>query len=278
MKIAFHKYHGAGNDFILVDNRRKAFPKADKPLVTQLCQRRFGIGSDGVILLEPHPDVDFEMVYLNPDGSLAPMCGNGARCLMAFARDLGLIDSHAVFMAADGLHRAAIQEDFAELQLRDVPEVAQRGEACFVDTGAPHHVVFCGAVAAVDVHSEGKRIRREDYGRAGANVNFAQCHADGSLSVRTYERGVERETWSCGTGAAAAALAAFEKAYISKPTLKIKTRGADLQLSFTQTPRGYEDITLAGPVRFVFKGVWEVSPLSKGKDASVVSHLTGLKT
>ncbi len=256
MKGQFYKYQAAGNDFILMDNRDEAFPRSDRALVQQLCQRHFGIGSDGLILLENHPNADFKMVFLNPDGRLASMCGNGGKCIVAFARDLGLIDSQTVFAAGDGMHRAAIVGDRVELQMKDVYEVAQREGALFLDTGSSHHVAFFDCIQDIDVPSEGKKTSDAIYGEVGANVNFAQCHADGSISVRTYERGVEDETLACGTGAIATALAAFEKGLLSKPALAVKMRGGDLPLRFTQTDRGYEDICLIGPAQLVFKGEW----------------------
>ncbi len=256
MKVQFYKYQGAGNDFILIDNRNEVFPKCDKQIVRRLCQRHFGIGSDGLILLENDPNADFKMVYLNPDGSQAPMCGNGGRCIVAFARDLNLIESQAVFAAGDGMHRAAISGDRVEVQMKDVCEIKQRGGALFLDTGSPHHVAFFDCIADIDVFSKGKKIRDGDYGEVGANVNFAQYPESDSISIRTYERGVEDETLACGTGAIAAAIAAFDKGLLLKSALQVKMRGGDLQLRFTKTDRGYRDIYLAGPARLVFKGEW----------------------
>lgn len=261
MKIQFYKYHAAGNDFILIDDRNRRFPKRDKQLIARLCQRRFGVGADGLIMLEHHPDTDFRMVLFNPDGRLVRvMSGNGGRCIVAFARDLNLVDSQAVFTAADGLHHAELKGDMVSLQMKEVRHISHEGDAFFLDTGTAHHVVFREAIDQIDVLSEGRAIRDAFYGESGVNVDFTRYHPDGSLSIRTYDRGVDGETHSCGTGAVAVVIVAFEQGHISKPEATVHTRGGDLQLRFAKTSRGYKDIVLTGPARFVFEGAWPLTP------------------
>lgn len=204
--ISFFKYQGTGNDFVMIDNRENVFPKDDLSLITKLCDRRFGIGADGVILIENTESSDFEMVYFNPDGSQS-LCGNGSRCAVMFANQLGIIEDKTKFMAIDGEHEAHIKEGRVHLLMHDVNEVEQIGEDFLIDTGSPHYIKYVTDLDQKDMIAEGRAIRYSDrFKAAGVNVNLIEKQDDG-LKIRTYERGVEGETLSCGTGCTAAALA-----------------------------------------------------------------------
>ncbi|MGB3773882.1 MAG: diaminopimelate epimerase, partial [Leeuwenhoekiella sp.] len=206
MPFTFFKYQGTGNDFIMIDNRSKVFFKNDTKLVQKLCNRKYGIGADGLILLEDHETLDFKMIYFNADGT-SSMCGNGGRCVVAFAHQLGIIKNKANFEAIDGEHEAFIKNDKVHLKMNNVPNVKQEEEYLFVDTGSPHHITLRENLEHIDVKKEGSEIRYSNlYGSAGSNVNFVSQQND-RFAVRTYERGVEDETLSCGTGVTAVALA-----------------------------------------------------------------------
>jgi len=254
MQIEFYKYQGTGNDFVIVDNRNLEFDKKNTPLIAQLCNRRFGVGADGLILLEEHPSADFRMVYYNADGRLSSMCGNGGRCIVHFARFLGIISSETVFEAIDGLHKASIAENQVVLKMNDVSEVSVTEKFAFLDTGSPHHVAMVDNLDDFNVYSEGKKIRFNTYGKEGANVNFVSQEANDTFSVRTYERGVENETLSCGTGVTAVAIAMHAMGKSTAKIIKLKTPGGNLEVSFQKTLKSYENICLKGPVSQVFKG------------------------
>ncbi|MHA6246637.1 diaminopimelate epimerase [Pontibacter sp. CAU 1760] len=253
MAITFYKYQGTGNDFVMVDNRKHTFPTEDEALVKQLCDRRTGVGADGLILLQDHPDYDFEMVYYNADGRLGSMCGNGARCTVRFARHLGVIEDVACFLAADGEHQASVERDLIQLKMNDVRHVEQIGEDHYLSTGSPHYVRFVEDVQELDVYAEGRAIRYNSrFKEVGTNVNFVQKIADDEIFVRTYERGVEDETLSCGTGVTACALVASLKGF--KSPVKVKTLGGDLEVAFDQTDGHFNHIYLIGPAKQVFSG------------------------
>lgn len=255
MDIDFFKYQGTGNDFVVIDNRNGIFPTNDSALVARLCDRKFGIGADGLILLENTEDADFKMVYFNADGALGSMCGNGGRCIVAFAEYLKIIENNCTFTAADGLHEAHIADDLVSLKMIDVNNVEKGDDHVFLDTGSPHHIVFVSDTDAVDVYSEGKKIRYgKPYFEKGTNVNFVSENNDGTFSVRTYERGVENETLSCGTGVTAVALAVSHLNKTNQDKIQIATKGGNLQVSFTNINGKYEDIFLTGPATQVFKG------------------------
>lgn len=253
MQITFYKYQGTGNDFVMIDNRDLSFPKQDTELINKLCDRRFGVGADGLILLENDDNLDFKMVYYNADGNESTMCGNGGRCLVAFANFLGVIKDKAVFNAVDGLHNATINGDIVSLQMIDVVEVKEKENYSFLDTGSPHHVQLVPNVKDFDVFTEGKKIRYGLYGAAGSNVNFVTKNNEG-YEVRTYERGVEDETLSCGTGVTAVALAMHKSGNTSATKIPIKAMGGNLEISFTVEEDGYKNIFLTGPAKQVFKG------------------------
>jgi len=252
--MTFYKYHGTGNDFILIDNR-DGKTSLSTTQIAQMCHRRFGIGADGLMLLEHADGYDFRMVYYNADGNESTMCGNGGRCITAFAKHLGIIDARARFLAIDGPHMATIKENgLIDLKMNDVKDINIQDGYTLLNTGSPHYVLWVNDVANTNVYAGGKSIRnRPEYQPGGTNVNFVQS-LDGKLSVRTYERGVEDETLSCGTGVTAAAIAATCNATGDYKTA-IKTPGGDLEVSFTKnTPLSATHVILSGPAVFVFKG------------------------
>lgn len=256
MIIPFYKYEGTGNDFVMVDNRDLFFPKDNHTLVKHLCDRRFGIGGDGLILLEQDQDHDFRMVYYNSDGNQSSMCGNGGRCIVAFAKSLDIITDHAVFLAVDGVHEATIAEDgLVSLQMTDVSEVAIHPGYVFLNTGSPHHVQLVDDLRQTAVKTLGSEIRYSElYGAAGSNVNFVQQTGAGSFAIRTYERGVEDETLSCGTGATAVAIAMHALGKTSAQQIEILVEGGRLEVSFVKEGDSYKQVCLKGPATFVFKG------------------------
>ena len=255
MTYTFYKYQGAGNDFVMIDNRQKKINKNDTKLIHFLCDRRFGIGADGLILLENHDDLDFKMVYFNADGNESSMCGNGGRCLVAFAKFLDIIDNKTTFEAIDGLHHATIENDIVKLQMQDVDNVERIDEHVFLDTGSPHHVQFESDFESFDIKQKGAKIRYgEPYNEGGSNVNFVKKLNDNIFAVRTYERGVENETLSCGTGVTAVALAMNYIGETEKNLITLKTQGGDLQVSFDKNHNSYKNVWLIGPAKQVFKG------------------------
>ncbi len=258
MKISFFKYQGTGNDFIMIDNRVNVISKNDTNLIKSLCDRKFGIGADGLILLENPilPEDDFIMVYYNADGNESSMCGNGGRCLVAFAHFLGIIDQKTNFTAIDGSHKAVFERGLVSLQMQNVQKISKVGNATFLDTGSPHHVIFTKNVDHLDVKKEGALIRySQDYNKdGGTNVNFVEEKAENTFLIRTYERGVEDETLSCGTGVTAVAIAAHATGRLTKNAVKLVTPGGELSVSFMNTGHDYQEIWLTGPAKQVFKG------------------------
>ena len=258
MQISFYKYQGTGNDFVLVDNRQQIFPKNDTKLIAQLCDRKFGIGADGLILLEDHQSLDFTMVYYNADGNESSMCGNGGRCMVHFAAYLGVITNQTTFMAVDGVHQATITNDRVALHMTSVSEILTTNTHCFLNTGSPHHVELVATTESLDVFKKGRTIRNEVYGEAGANINFVSKISEDTFSVRTYERGVEDETLSCGTGVTAVAIAMFERGETTANQIHLQTPGGLLQVSFVKEDGAYIDVVLEGPATLVFKGFWKL--------------------
>jgi len=256
MNIHFYKYEGTGNDFIMVDNRDLSFPKKEET-IRLLCDRRFGIGADGLILLEESQDTDFKMVYYNSDGRESTFCGNGGRCVASFARKLNLVEEKTQFEAKDGLHQATFHGSAVRLKMRDVTEVKTILDGYELFTGSPHFVVFTDHVAQTDVHKEGRRIRTMDHNMPdGINVNFVEKQSDG-IYVRTYERGVEDETLSCGTGVTASALVASLNGYNSP--VQVQTPGGMLEVEFIREAGStFRNVFLKGPARFVFEGHFEI--------------------
>ncbi|MFC3199192.1 diaminopimelate epimerase [Parapedobacter deserti] len=253
----FYKYQGAGNDFIIIDNRKKLFDRDNESLIRRLCHRRFGIGADGLMLLQHAEGYDFEMIYFNADGREGSMCGNGGRCIVAFAQDIGIIATKTDFLAADGVHHARMHDnvDWISLQMIDVQQIAQDGDAYLLDTGSPHYVRLVANLENFPVVEEGRSVRYSDtYRSNGVNVNFVEADGDG-YRVRTYERGVEDETLACGTGATAVALAmAWRNGTDGAFETPIRVEGGNLMIRFEKQGRRFTNVFLEGPAEFVFKG------------------------
>lgn len=258
----FYKFHGNGNDFIIIENRDGSLNLTNAEIM-ELCDRKFGIGADGLMLLLNSSELDFEMVYYNSDGNVGSMCGNGGRCIAAFAYSLGLVGSKMKFMAIDGAHEAEVvgvisdgSEWDIKLQLSDVISVDSNDGYYFLDTGSPHYVEFVGKVAEIDVNTEGRKTRySEKFAPDGTNVNFVE-NADDRIFVRTYERGVEQETLSCGTGVTAASIATFLEN--GKSNICVHTTGGDFRVDFHHSKENgkdiFKEIWLRGPATLVYEG------------------------
>jgi len=252
----YYKYQGAGNDFVMIDNRQTIFDKNNTKLVESLCNRHFGIGADGLILIESHQDYDFEMVYFNADGNQSSMCGNGGRCAVSFAYHLGIIEDKTEFLAIDGLHQAIVYQngEIIDLKMIDVELIKQFDDHLFLDTGSPHHVEFHKEISNLDVHKNGSLIRYgAPYFDSGANVNFVEAVSPNKIKLRTYERGVEGETLACGTGATAAALAYFITEQTTHNEIIVEVLGGELTVRFSKNDEHYNNVWLKGPAKPVFK-------------------------
>jgi diaminopimelate epimerase len=256
MKYTFYKYQGAGNDFIIIDNREKIFDGKNAKLIEFLCHRRFGIGADGLITLEKSNVYDFEMHYYNSDGYEAEMCGNGGRCIVAFAKKLGIVENNANFLAADGPHEAYIDDGgLVDLKMGDVENVEVHTDGYFLNTGVPHLVHFVDDLKIIDVDIEGRQLRYDArFQPAGANVNFVKHESEKHLTVYTYERGVESETLACGTGITASALSAAYKSGVESGTYMVTAKGGDLEVKLKRNGGQFTDIWLKGPAEMVFEG------------------------
>ncbi len=258
--MTFHKYHGAGNDFILLDDRTNTLHETfDQATIARWCDRHFGIGADGMMFLRSHPDFDFEMVYYNADGAPSSMCGNGGRCIVRFAADLGLQQAEYKFLAVDGPHRATILENgWVALEMSDVTGISEPtpGKAFVLDTGSPHYITFVEDLHDIDVVRQGRSIRQSPpYARQGINVNFV-LEGDQGLQILTYERGVEDETLACGTGVTAAAIAAIHRAGVADGYFQIPVRakGGALSVRGRLHNERYTELWLEGPAVRVFAG------------------------
>jgi diaminopimelate epimerase len=256
MEIQFYKYQGTGNDFIILDNRTSLYDGLTEYQINKMCDRRFGIGADGLMLLGLTDGFDFSMKYYNADGKEGSMCGNGGRCLVQFAYDMGIIKDSYHFIAVDGPHVASIQPNGnISLKMQDVSNIEFIDNDVVLNTGSPHFIRFVDDVKNIDVYQEGKNIRyNEVYKEKGINVNFGEKTGD-SIHIRTYERGVEDETLSCGTGATAAAIAFAQNDGFNK--VPVKVQGGELEISFNRiNQHECNDIWLTGPATFVFKGLY----------------------
>ena len=263
MQIEFYKYQGTGNDFVMIDNRSGFFPKENVQLIAHLCDRRFGIGGDGLILLEHNSmasdiamPADFRMVYYNSDGNEGSMCGNGGRCTVAFAKKLNIIEDNCMFMAADGWHLATIAENgLVSLKMIEVSEVTIKDDYVFLNTGSPHHVQMVEGLENYNIKENGAKIRYGDlYGAAGSNINFVNQIDSNTFSLRTYERGVEDETLSCGTGATATAIAMNATGKTNATSIHLNVEGGKLEVKFDKNEGKFTNVFLIGPAEFVFKG------------------------
>lgn len=257
MNSKFAKYQGTGNDFVLIDNRHNIFPKENTSLIKRLCDRRFGIGADGLLLLENDLETDFRMVYYNSDGNESSMCGNGGRCLVAYAKKLNVVEGNEiVFNAIDGLHHASLLKNgLISLQMKDVTSIKIEKDYIFMNTGSPHHVMMVESLIDYDVKGKGAEIRYSSlYGAAGSNVNFVKQEGDAHFALRTYERGVEDETLSCGTGATATAIAMYALGKTVSNHVELTVEGGTLEVSFDKNGDVYCNVFLQGPAKFVFEG------------------------
>lgn len=255
--LNFYKYHGAGNDFILIDNRNGSFTITDTEKIKLMCHRRFGIGADGIILLEEASGYDFKMVYINSDGSMGSMCGNGGRCIVHFANSILKIIKNPKkikFLAIDGEHEAEIMENgLIKLKMQDVNEISVRNNLPFICQGTtPHNIMFVEDIENFPVFVEGKKLADSDPKRV--NTNFVEIK-NGIFHVRTYERGIEDETWACGTGATSVAIASHHLGKLKENICHIKMPGGNLTMEFEKSKDGtYRNIWLTGPAVCVFKG------------------------
>jgi len=256
MIVEFYKYQGTGNDFIMIDDRENTFDINDHNLIAALCQRRMGIGADGLILLKEHDKYDFEMIYFNSDGHQSSMCGNGGRCIIAFAQLLEIIDEETTFLAIDGEHKGQFLGDTIALQMQDVSDVEGVGDGLVMDTGSPHYIEMVDDLKNMNIEKEGRKIRNsKPFKKEGINVNFVQDSAD--LQVRTYERGVEAETLSCGTGVVATAIAMHYANCVEENLIDVKTEGGVLSVSFEEFNESYRNIWLIGEASIVYAGEFE---------------------
>ncbi|WP_294274806.1 diaminopimelate epimerase [uncultured Chryseobacterium sp.] len=250
--MEFYKYQGTGNDFVMIDNRSGEWDSLEISDIAKLCDRRFGIGADGLIKINIAEGYDFEVDYYNSDGSKS-FCGNGARCSVAFAFFLDMFEGSCRFMAIDGPHEAEIHNGIIKLKMSDVEMISMDGEDSVLDTGSPHYVKYVEDLISYDVFAEGKNIRNsENYREKGINVNFVEKNGQDGIFVRTYERGVEDETYSCGTGVTAAALTFMQKNNLISVT--VKTLGGNLAVQAEQDGSSFRNIWLEGPAKQVFKG------------------------
>ncbi|MGF2414478.1 diaminopimelate epimerase [Ferruginibacter sp.] len=261
MKIDFFKYQGTGNDFVILDNRDNKYDGLTVKQIKHICSRRFGIGADGLMMLAKKDGYDFEMIYYNADGNESTMCGNGGRCLVKFAYHMGIHKSTYHFMATDGEHFADISmgEEIVRLKMKDVTEVDEHSTYAVLNTGSPHFVKFSTNVKEIDVVETGREIRYSNaFKQEGINVNFVESVDEDSIFVRTYERGVEDETLSCGTGVTASALMSAHNA-TGFNRVEVQTPGGHLSVEFDKVAdKHFENIWLCGPAEFVYKGEIEV--------------------
>ena len=250
--MEFYKYQGTGNDFVMIDNRDLSFPKEQR-LIEQICNRRFGVGGDGLILLEKDENMDFKMVYYNSDGNESTMCGNGGRCIVAFAHFLNIFQQKTIFTAVDGLHEAEINQGVVKLKMIDVENINTDGDCFVLNTGSPHFVKYVERVEVYNVYQNGYDIRNSaNYKKEGINVNFVEQIRDNEIFVRTYERGVEAETLSCGTGVTASAITFMKDRNIS--SVVVKTLGGNLKVYAENREGILRNVWLEGPAKQVFKG------------------------
>lgn len=256
MILEFDKYHGAGNDFIIIDINKYNIKLTDEQIAF-LCNRHFGIGADGLMLFKKHPNYDFEMIYYNSDGKPATMCGNGGRCITAFAYRHQYIINQTTFLAIDGIHYAEIiNEEYVKLKMQDVKDIQIYDDGYFVNAGSPHFVTFNYDINSINVYKNGKLIRHEPrFGNEGTNVNFCRIENENTLTIYTFERGVENETLSCGTGSVASAIAHCIFKPDNQYNIDLLAKGGKLNVYFDKKGRQFTNIWLSGPVKHVFKGI-----------------------
>ena len=259
MKIDFFKYEGTGNDFVIIDNRGLTFQKNDKILIQNICDRKKGVGADGLILLENHDELDFSMIYFNADGSELGFCGNGSRCITHLANNLNIINDNAKFKAIDGIHESKITNGRISVKMNDVLKsdifkYNDKYSTTFVDTGSPHLIRIYENIDSIDIVKEARELKLiySEYTN-GLNINFCQI-SDSKIKLRTYERGVEDETLSCGTGAVASAVFLKDSGLVSNDKIEILMKGGLLSVELNKEKNLFSDIWLSGEVNMVFKG------------------------
>ena len=256
MIMEFYKYQATGNDFIIIDDRECVFDLKDSSLIKSLCERKMGIGADGLILLRNHAECDFRMIYFNSDGLESTLCGNGARCIVSFAYLLDISSLESTFMAIDGIHKARILDSEVSINFLDINKVNYDGDNMVIDSGSPHLIMLRDNINNIDVNLEGAKIRNMGhYKEDGINVNFIEIN--NGVKIRTYERGVESETLSCGTGAVASAIALYHNEVIEENIVSLQTKGGDLTVSFDVFNGLYKNIWLTGEVSLVYIGEFE---------------------
>lgn len=257
MKINFTKYEGNGNDFIIIDDRKDEFSDDNFLLISKLCDRKFGIGADGLILLRKHKVYDFQMIYFNSDGNESSMCGNGGRCLVSYALQLDINLKTNSFLAIDGVHKFKVVDNEIYLKMNDVKEMVVKNGHNFLDTGSPHVVQIVDNVDEVNVYEQGKKIRNQFQEMNGVNVNFVSFNNE-IIKCRTFERGVENETLSCGTGVVAVALYVCKKKKISDDKIIVSTKGGNLSVYFKNNGDSFNEIWLKGNINKIFDGLIEL--------------------
>lgn len=254
MHITFTKYQGTGNDFILLDNLSGKYDNLTTEQISFLCHRKLGIGADGLIKINSHSNYEFEVDYSNADGSKS-FCGNGARCSVAFAQSLGLVETKTTFLAIDGVHQAKIKEKQVELEMLPVSTIEEKSNDFILDTGSPHFVRFIDNIEFIDIVELGKSIRySEVFKQNGINVNAVEILSENHLKMQTYERGVEDETLSCGTGVTASVLAYLQKENLNSNEVKVETKGGVLSVKSQRSTTGFDNIWLIGSTQQVFQG------------------------
>jgi diaminopimelate epimerase len=258
MKYEFWKFQGNGNDFVILDGRLH-HPELSNTQIKLICDRHFGVGADGLMILADDPHSDFEMIYYNADGHLSSMCGNGGRCIAAYAYMMKVTGEKTKFKAFDGIHKAHINNEITKdksfdvsLSMNDISNVIKENDFYLINSGSPHYVEFVKKVAEIDVVKEGKKTRfSERFSPEGINVNFVEI-SDNRIFVRTYERGVEDETLSCGTGVTASAIAAYLET--GKKEFSIHTTGGEFSVNFEEENSRFSSVWLNGPAELVFNG------------------------
>ena len=259
MKINFSKYNGAGNDFILLDDRKNLI-NDNKSLISYLCDRHFGIGADGLIILKESSNSDFEILHYTSDGNLGSLCGNGSRCAVLFAYNKDIISKNTVFNAFDGIHNAEILDNgLIKMEMKVNSDIVSNSYGTWLDTGSPHLVIEKNDTDKLDVNNEGRLIRYNDfYKEEGVNVNFVEKVSDDQFKIRTYERGVENETLACGTGSTASAICMNFLGKTNSNNITMQCKGGDLNVQFNISGKDYKGISITGPAKLVFNGVIEV--------------------
>ena len=263
MELKFVKMEGIGNDFILIDDRDEFIEKTISypELACRLCDRHFGIGADGLILIEKDDNFDFLMRYFNADGKEGTMCGNGGRCSVAYAANNGIIKgTETNFNAIDGLHSAIlVNNKYVSLKMSDVSEITETNNSFYVNTGSPHFIQFTSNIKDINVYQSGKEIRNQTkHQPSGINVNFVEIESD-KIKIRTYERGVENETLACGTGSVASAVATKINANDGNYVVNVETLGGLLVVKFTKYEKMFKNIYLNGPANYVYSGKIELA-------------------